>query len=451
MAYSNSNNPITSGFGGVQQGSPSVSSQYVFADLLKPDFSDYITYRYSQYSITTLLSRIGRKESVLGNTEFNWFEKGLFRTSFTIGAGSSGLTGATATVKLLSTTVATCGLLVDDVVRFENDDYGQVTAIAQNSGDVDLTIAKAGGSANFALVAGDKFAMLYNAKKEFSDSGNGRVWPETKKTEKLAIIRRNVICSTTEASSIKWVTAPNGQKSYYFINEMETLNEMAKDREMYILAGKSFGTLSPTAAQSGNGIVPRVLEDGVVGTFAGAVSESDIQEQIRLMCVNNAGEEMTVLCGSEFYSDAQRALKDYVLNGGVVYGSLSAEGLAVGLNITQYKFMGKILNLVWYTMFDDPGTHPTPVRGGINWSNAALILNMGSDERNNPLINLRYQEDLLGNSLEFTRTVQSGITTPEGGTGVNRANGKDGFTVDLYSSIGVQMRGANVHGLLYKN
>ena len=61
----------------------------------------------------------------------------------------------------------------------------------------------------------------------------------------------------------------------------------------------------------------------------------------------------------------------------------------------------------------------------------------------------RYKQDLLGQSLEFRRTVQSGITSPESGTGVERSNGKDGFTVDFYSSIGVELRAANNHGLLY--
>lgn len=452
MAYNNTNNPIgTPAYAneGVQTGSPSVSKGYIFADLQKPDISPFITYRFPEYSLTSLLGKLERTASVpVGNDSFEWFEKGLFRQSYTVGAGSSNLTSATATVKLLSTTVKDCGLLVDDVLRFENGDYGQVTAVAANSSDVDLTVIKAGGSANFALAAGDVFAMWYNAKAEFSDSPNGRIWKEEKLTDKVTVMRRSIICSSTVAGNIQWVTAENGSRNYYYVNEMETMQEFAKDREMYVLGGNNFGTISTTAAQSGNGILPRVFSQGVVGTYASTVSETDIQEQIRLMCVNSTGKEILVLCGSQFMSQAQRAFKDYIIQGAVDFGALN-DNVTAGYEVTKYHWMGKVITFMLYTPFYDPSITPTPVRGGINFDKAALFLNMGDDSRGNPLIQLRHKEDGFGQSMAFRRTVQSGITTPEGGTGVNRSNGKDGFTVDLYASIGVELHAANNHGFMY--
>jgi hypothetical protein len=252
---------------------------------------------------------------------------------------------------------------------------------------------------------------------------------------------------------MKYVKKSESEWSYYYINEMETMQEMAMDREMYILTSKASTTGTTgnvfSGRLAGNGIIQKVTAGGVVGTYSSAIAESDLAEQVRLMCLNSSGNEFTVLCGSQAFADAQFALRDYTLNGGISFGTFSGAGIMTGINITQYKFMDKILNFVLYYPFANQALFPTPVSSGINWDKAMLFLNMGTDDRGNPLINLRYKQDLLGQSLEFRRTVQSGITSPESGTGVERSNGKDGFTVDFYSSIGVELRAANNHGLLY--
>ena len=83
MAYINTVNPNNAPgavTGAVNAGN--VNSQYVFGNIQKPDFSDYITYRFPQYTITTLLNRIGRKSPVVGNDVFSWFEKGKFRNPY---------------------------------------------------------------------------------------------------------------------------------------------------------------------------------------------------------------------------------------------------------------------------------------------------------------------------------------------------------------------------------
>jgi hypothetical protein len=251
------------------------------------------------------------------------------------------------------------------------------------------------------------------------------------------------------------VKKSDSEASYYYINEMETMQEMAMDREMYILAAKSNGSAttgnvnSLTNPLGGNGILPRVISDGVLGTYSSAIAETDLAEQVRLMCLNSQGSEFTVLCGSSAYADAQFALRDYTLNGGISFGVFGNEGIMTGINITKYKFMDKILNFVLYYPFANEALFPAPATSGINWDKAMLFLNMGTDDRGNPLINLRYKQDLLGQSLEFRRTVQEGITSPEAGASASRANGRDGFTVDFYSSIGVELRAANNHGLLY--
>ena len=454
MAYINTGNPNNAAPNTINVGS--VDSTYVFGGIQKPDFSDYITYRFPQYTITTLLGRIGRKNPVVGNDVFNWFEKGKFRQSVTTTSAPTGAaTGTSGSVTVPTGTQAS--FLVGDVIRFENDVYGVITAITGATGN------GASGTLNFNALgatlgssiatSGIKFAHMYNLQQEYSDSPSGRVWQENQVSEYLGIMRRSVVCSTTQGSNLKWVKKSDSEWSYYYINEMETMQEMAMDREMYILAAKSNGSATTGNVMSGrlggNGILQRVITSGVVGTYSSAIAETDLAEQVRLMCLNSNATEFTVLCGSSAYADAQFALRDYTLNGGISFGVFSGDGIMTGLNITKYKFMDKILNFVLYYPFANEALFPAPATSGINWDKAMLFLNMGTDDRGNPLINLRYKQDLLGQSLEFRRTVQEGITSPEAGAGAARSNGKDGFTVDFYSSIGVELRAANNHGLLY--
>jgi hypothetical protein len=460
MAYINTINPNNAPgavTGAVNAGN--VNSQYVFGNIQKPDFSDYITYRFPQYTITTLLNRIGRKSPVVGNDIFSWFEKGKFRNPFTVTGTVTG--GGTSAFSFnVSASVSGTPLLTGDVIRFEGGDLAVVTAstmLSTTGSGVVSALTIDGNVPSVTVSGGQRLSHVFNIQTEYSDSPSGRVWQETQVNEYLAIMRRAVVCSTTQGSNMKYVKKSESEWSYYYINEMETMQEMAMDREMYILTSKASvtqttGNVFPsggTQRLAGNGIIQKVTAGGVVGTYSSAIAESDLAEQVRLMCLNSSGNEFTVLCGSQAFADAQFALRDYTLNGGISFGTFSGPGIMTGINITQYKFMDKILNFVLYYPFANQALFPTPVSSGINWDKAMLFLNMGTDDRGNPLINLRYKQDLLGQSLEFRRTVQSGITSPESGTGVERSNGKDGFTVDFYSSIGVELRAANNHGLLY--
>jgi hypothetical protein len=455
MAYINTGNPNNAAPNTINVGS--VDSSYVFGGIQKPDFSDYITYRFPQYTITTLLSRIGRKNPVVGNDVFNWFEKGKFRQSVAVSAVTSTTSSDTdGTVAFAGGSTIQATFLSGDVIRFENNAYAVVTATTGATGSTSsgtLGLKALGANFGSAITAGMKFAHLYNLQPEYSDSPSGRVWQENQVSEYLGILRRSVVCSTTQGSNLKYVKKSDSEWSYYYINEMETMQEMAMDREMYILAAKSNGSATTGNVMSGrlggNGILQRVINGGVVGTYSSAIAETDLAEQVRLMCLNSSGNEFTVLCGSSAYADAQFALRDYTLNGGISFGVFSGDGIMTGLNITKYKFMDKILNFVLYYPFANEALFPAPATSGVNWDKAMLFLNMGTDDRGNPLINLRYKQDLLGQSLEFRRTVQEGITSPEAGAGAARSNGKDGFTVDFYSSIGVELRAANNHGLLY--
>jgi hypothetical protein len=335
------------------------------------------------------LGRIGRKNPVVGNDFFSWFEKGKFRQSVTASAATGASGDTTGTVTYAAGTQAS--FLVGDVIRFENDVYATITAIPSGGGgngaSGTLTLAALGANFGSSIAGTLKFAHLYNLQQEYSDSPSGRVWQEAQVNEYMGIMRRSVVCSTTQGSNLKWVKKSDSEWSYYYINEMETMQEMAMDREMYILAAKASTTsttnnlLSGSTRLGGNGILQRVITSGVVGTYSSAIAETDLAEQVRLMCLNSSGSEFTVLCGSSAYADAQFALRDYTLNGGISFGVFSGDGLMTGLNITKYKFMDKILNFVLYYPFANEALFPTPATSGINWDKAMLFLNMGTDDQ----------------------------------------------------------------------
>jgi len=171
MAYINSVNPQNNAPNTIQVGN--VNGQYVFGGIQKPDFSDYITYRFPQYTITTLLNRIGRKNPVAGNDFFSWFEKGKFRQSVTSTTSSaSGATGQTSvTVAYAAGTGVQATFLVGDVIRFENNEYAIVTATtggtgAGASGTLACNVVSSGAGTSSLITNGMKFAHLYNLQQE---------------------------------------------------------------------------------------------------------------------------------------------------------------------------------------------------------------------------------------------------------------------------------------------
>lgn len=461
------NNPMANP---VTTGTPqATTSNYVLSTLNKPDISEIATFKYGkQYQICALLDRLTRSEESTQQT-FQWFEYGLTRKAYTVGSGSTLSAGASITVKILNsdlTSLTTAPVLVPSMtVRFENGSVGRISSVTQNSSDVDVVITPVGNSAwvasggttyNNVPAVGNKFAQMYSSNVEFSDAPNPITWNPELLNNFLTTNRRTVRCSTTENSNMKWIKDPKTGKRYYsFINESIAMEETMKDKEMLYLTGvQSPNSTSPTSAGSSLGLIPNILSRGSVTTYSGALQVTDIEEQIRLMIVANGStsNEWTVFAGSQYISDANQALRFYILNGAVEYSSAAAAFKEIGVNFTSYNFMGGTLHLVHYKPFDNPTLFPTPAAAGnINFSKAALFLNMGNDTQGVPLIRERYQVDANGVAYKFIRKVAPGMSSPEPATTTNNlaVNGLDGFSVFFLTATGLEMRAANSHGFQY--
>lgn len=462
------NNPLSNP---VVTGTPqATTSNYVLAALNKPDISEMATFKYGkQYQICALLDRLTRSEQATQQT-FSWFEYGLTRKTYTVGSGSTLSAGSTITVKILSsdlTSLTTAPALVPTMtVRFENGSMGRIAAggVVQNGSDVDVTLTPVGNAAwvasggttyNNVPSTGMKFAQMYSSNVEFSDAPNPITWNPELLNNFITTTRRTVRCSTTENSNMKWIKDPKTGKFYYsFINESIAMEETMKDKEMlYLMGVQSPNATSPTSAGSSLGIIPNILSRGSVTTYSGALQLTDIEEQVRLMIISNGStsNEWTVFAGSQWLSDANQALRSYTLNGSIVYDAQTAMK-DIKLNFQSYAFMGGVLHLVHYKPFDNPTLFPTPANAGnINFSKAALFLNMGNDTQGTPLIRERYQVDANGVAYKFIRKVAPGMSSPEPATTLNNiaVNGLDGFSVYFLTATGLEMRAANSHGFQF--
>lgn len=430
---------------------------HIFSDLQEPDISAFISVKYPQYGINAFLDRLNRKQGT-PNNEFFWFEYGFFRKALTIGAGSTLAAAATIVVKVLNTTVAAASVLVNDTIKFENDQIGRVTIVAQNSADVDITVVNQTGNnwtsgGDYPVpVVGEKFTQAFTAFGEYSDAPDSRIYNPEKLTQYLTILRKTATISTSAYAHKVWASI-KGKKVFWFDQEEIAMQQLAQDKEMLFMFGvQSSGTLQTGATQSGYGIIPRIKAKGVNLTYTGDISEDDLMEMVRLLIVNGNGttKEMFVPCGSRFLKGVQSALQKYFINGSGNFGAFS-DKMRAGLNIMSYDFMGLKLNFMQYYPFDNPTLLPAPATAGnIDYSTAAVFLNMG--ERGGvPLIQERYLQDADGTSYSFIRKLQPGMSDPGSGLNKNIAvTAKDGFSVLFLANVGIEIRVPEAHGICYR-
>jgi len=269
----------------------------------------------------------------------------------------------------------------------------------------------------------------------------------TEEQNALTILRRSLKITGSEFTNRTYLG--DGSAWYFTMEDLE-MKEFAKDRELLVMFGKfenSFTTIP--SKKSTRGIWDYVNTYGVKNGFAAStgVAEEDIQDHIKELMLQGSSNAITVLAGADFMVDFQRAMKDYVLNGGVDYGQFGNQ--LVGLDITTYKFLGKTIYLAYYELFDDVEVVPAVAASSTaaNFSNTSLWLDMGTDSTGQKLISLKHKE-LDGVSRKYIHGWESGMMKPDGSVGGEVSNGDDSFKVHMLSEIGVEVRLANRMGIL---
>jgi hypothetical protein len=429
---------------------------YVFqSGLHKPEHSTFLSFKYPQYYLTSLMDRLGASEGVAQDT---WSWSIMNRTRFggtvsSVGAGGSSTITFEITEFDYNSATGNLGfLVVNDTIRLQSGVLAQVTAVTVSSvlsNKQKVTVQKIGGG-NWTVGAsqiadtmtfGFAFAGPFG---EASSAPSGRLFLPVEEYGVLTTLRRSFAVSGDEFTNKIWIEKPYASPWFTAVEDIH-MKEFARDREVLIL----FGKLQTTGAKVTKGILEYALNEGVITGYASTVgvSENDIQDHIESLAKQGVSNEITVLCSIRFLKNVQRALKDYAINGAIAYGSFGAN--TVGLDFQTYKFMGKTIHFVYYELFDDSAILPSATASGsiVNYADFSLWLDFGTDSSGQSLLKLKHKE-LNGVSRKFIHAYEVGMMGPNGASSGQVSNGNDYFTVHLLSQIGLEVRMANRMGVL---
>jgi hypothetical protein len=434
--------------GGTSSRNP-ILEGYVFqSGIHDPEHSKILTYKYPQYYMTALLDKLGADEPV-AQTVFSWSTMDRTRKSSVVSSVANGTTAtATITTDIVSD-VANGNLgyfIVGDVIRLESGELGRVTAISESGGFqlIDVVRVVGGNWSTSLVLAAMVFGLVFTAFGEATNGPTGRLFLPTEDYNYTQILKASVKVSGTEFTNR---TILGDGKAWYFTVEDIVRKEFARDRELVVL----FGERNGTGVKTTKGILSWVTAEGIINTYASAlgVTEADLQDHIADLLPEGGSNEYLVLCGSTFLKNAQKALKDYAINGAINYGSFGKN--MAGLDFKGYEFMGKKVYFAYYELFDDPKVLPysgTPSSSKINFKDFSLWLDLGTDSAGQKLITLKYKSH-GGFSRKFIQKIIAGMMSPSGTEFA--AHSGDYFEIQWLSEIAVQVRNANRMGILRAN
>lgn len=412
---------------------------YIFASgILDPEHSNYLSLLFPQYYGTAVLEQIGSYE-VSEQDVFSWSEMDRTRSSSEITAGG-GVAGATATLTTdIDATAPSDGyFIIGDTLMSESNIVLKVTNVGVAGGFQTIDVVRSDGQPLTAtdVVNNERVGHLSNAHGEYSDAPKGRLYLPDERYNVIQTIRRSSYISGKALTNRTYLEG--GSWAYH--QEMIDLEEFQKDRENAVM----FGQLSAvdTDDQTCEGIITSVQNGGVNGTFVGAVTENDVQNQIAALMISSPSDEYIVYVGTQYMTDISKSLRDYHVGGGVDYG-VFANADTVGISVQSYVFMGKTIHFMHYPTFDDTETLPfngTPTPTKINYSNYSLWLSVGKTAGQNNC-DLMYKE-LDGMQRKFILKKEDGLM----GDGAKVANGRDGNASHMLSDIGPRLRNLNHHG-----
>ena len=365
---------------------------YLFSSgMLDKDMFKVMLYKYknpftSKYHLHTLMQWFGHYSSTATATqEVEWRELGKTRLPISVTATTA--TGsATITV---DDNVAEQRHQVNDV--FHSSRTGgylvYVTAVGVGAGAggvTQYTLAKVDGTVFGAtdIAANDILGNSHNIWAEGSGQPTGKRWSPEVHKNKLTRTKASYGYTGDAISEFIEFETPGAFSNLWCDFEASlTFNEFLTSRENVLFAGER--SVDGAALMGGQGILKYVMDDGIAGQgFTGTVAETDIQAVLTNFNQFNANLEYLCLGGQEIRTSISNVLSTFVKDGGVFYGNFSAaEGIALGLNVTQYSFNGYILDIAPFLHFDNedelgsiPGAYVT---GSRRYTNTALVLNGG--------------------------------------------------------------------------
>lgn len=431
-----------------------IFESYVFqSGIHQPEHSKFLTYKYPQYYMTTLLDKLGAAEAVTQDV-FSWSIMDRTRLSCNYTAVANGTTAtATLTTDIAAVTVNLGYFQPGDVIRVSKTGaLGVVTAIAIAGGFQTIDVQRPDGTVWStatipAVTSADSIGHVFTAFGEGTNGPAGRVFLPVEDFNYTQILKRSMKVTGSEMSN---KTLLGDGKAWYFEVENILMKEFARDRELLVMFGQK---ANANGIKWSRGIFDWVSTSGQLTTYASTpgVGEADLQSHIAKLLPEGGSAEYLVLCGSTFLTKVMNALKDYKIHNSTP-GSLGAS--MAGLDFSGYAFAGKVIYFAYYELFDDPNVLPylsTPSSTAINFRDFSLWLDLGTDSSGRRLITLKYRA-LNGAQRKFIHVIIPGMMKFDGSNdGGFAANSFDGVEVQLLSEIGLELRLPNRHGILRAN
>jgi hypothetical protein len=402
--------------------------------------------------MTALLDKLGA-DAPVSQTVFSWSIQDRTRKGGSVTSLSNGTTATVTIVTNIASDAANGNkgyFIIGDVIRFESGELGRVTAVGESSLFQTIDVVRVlGGNWSTTLVNTNfVFGHIATQFAEGSAGPEGRLFLPVEDYNRTQILKRGYKVTGTEFTNR---TILGDGSAWYFTVEDIIEKEFARDREGVVMFGEKNTTASTT--NSTRGILSWATAEGVINTYASAagVSEADLFDHIQDLLPQGGSAEYLVLCGSTFLAKAQKALKDYAIQGAVSYGSFGRN--MAGLDFAGFKFLGKTVYFAYYELFDDTTMVPyvgTPSSSKINFSDFSLWLDLGSTNAGEKLIKLRYKA-LGGVSRKYIKAIIPGMMTPSGANNGMASNSNDSFEIQWLSEIAVEVHLANRFGILRAN
>jgi len=350
-----------------------------------------------------------------------------------------------------------------DVVRLPSGRLAHVNSSVITGGFQTLTLQSYDGE-NFVVEdfggvdeTDTLISQLFNIAGECFTAPAARTHSPEKITNYVTKIpKRSAICDD-EYNRTKEIMTKDGKNYWWFLQQDIDMKEHKKDVEMSVLLGETTSLTSGGNAdagagpvKAGYGVIPYVFQEGYRGTFAsGGLVEQDLIDWVTDMAVYSRSNEWLVLTGDVFMRQATTEMRDYHVGGGVQYGAFKDKN-TFGLTLGQYKFNDKLLNFLEYKPFSDPKLLPAPT-SGIDYREFAIALNLGTDESGDPLVCLKYLVNPQNQPYKMFKTYYPGNMFSDVVAGNNYVVSNDKACLEefLTTTVGVQMRGAGNHGMIY--
>ena len=453
MALSIVNNPVSAGLTEAGKRSDNHLPMQLFN---KPVWDEYLFKQSNSYWFTPLVESFGGEMEPITDNIFYWVEDGKWYTKQTVASATEPTSGTFLVVLNETDPYFAVNDVVDLGIAYPGRTglslLGRVTAIGTSGANQTITVtlidpyaAAVGTIVVGDFVANNEVALLYNSHGEcFKKPSGKKHTPDRFSAQLTKLANTYEVCDDASNRGIWFKSEKTGR--YYWVDEEEhgvmMLHRMQRD--MTLLFGQSHSFTDPDDANyegvAGMGLIPLISENSTVGTFAGAVTEDDFIDMLVKLSTNSKCKRYQVICGSDFYRDALKAMDRYFVSGAVIYGNFGNEDMEIGINFSKYTFGDITVELMKYDPFTDPDFLPNNANG-VNYSNFALFLCMEGNR-----LKTVYKKRRQGGKIKDWVNYQHGPTMAPNG---QQYTAERACSTTLYTShVGLQAKGLNDFGMM---